>query len=50
MRRGGLNDFRQELGMLKERPGGYVGLVSISPGILRAAEVISTRCVATSFS
>ena len=36
-----LNDFRQELTMLKElRPGSCVGLVSISPGILRAAEVI----------
>ena len=35
-----LND-RQELAMLKElRPGSCVGLVSISPGILRAAEVI----------
>ena len=34
-----LNDFRQELAMLKElRPGSCVGLVSISPGILRAAE------------
>ena len=34
------NDFRQELAMLKElRPGSCVGLVSISPGILRAAEV-----------
>ena len=36
-----LNDFRQELGMMKElRTGSCVGLVSISPGILRAAEVI----------
>ena len=36
-----LNDFRQELEMLKElKPGSCVGLVSISPGILRAAEVI----------
>ena len=36
-----LNDFGQELAMLKElRPGSCVGLVSISPGILRAAEVI----------
>ena len=36
-----LNDFRQELAMLKElRAGSCVGLVSISPGILRAAEVI----------
>ena len=36
-----LNDFGHELGMLKElRPGSCVGLVSISPGILRAAEVI----------
>ena len=36
-----LNDFRMELAMLKElRPGSCVGLVSISPGILRAAEVI----------
>ena len=36
-----LNDFRNELAMLKElRPGSCVGLVSISPGILRAAEVI----------
>jgi GntR family transcriptional regulator len=36
-----LNDFRHELAMLKElRPGSCVWLVSISPGILRAAEVI----------
>ena len=36
-----LNDFRNELAMLKElRQGSCVGLVSISPGILRAAEVI----------
>ena len=36
-----LNDFRQELDLLKElRTGSCVGLVSISPGILRAAEVI----------
>ncbi len=36
-----LNDFRHELAMLKElRAGSCVGLVSISPGILRAAEVI----------
>ena len=35
-----LNDFRQELAMLKGAPGSCVGLVSISPGILRAAEVI----------
>ena len=36
-----LNDFQKELGMLKElRSGSCVGLVSISPGILRAAEVI----------
>ncbi len=36
-----LNDFKAELGMLKElRQGSCVGLVSISPGILRAAEVI----------
>ncbi len=36
-----LSDFRKELAMLKElRSGSCVGLVSISPGILRAAEVI----------
>jgi GntR family transcriptional regulator len=36
-----LNDFRHELDLLKElRQGSCVGLVSISPGILRAAEVI----------
>tara|TARA_Y100001968_G_scaffold322712_1_gene359266 strand:+ start:5745 stop:6731 length:987 start_codon:yes stop_codon:yes gene_type:complete len=36
-----LSDFRKELDMLKElRPGSCVGLVSISPGILRAAEII----------
>ena len=36
-----LNDFQHEMSMLKElRPGSCVGLVSISPGILRAAEVI----------
>lgn len=36
-----LNDFRKELDLLKDiRTGSCVGLVSISPGILRAAEVI----------
>jgi GntR family transcriptional regulator len=36
-----LNDFRHELDLLKDlKPGSCVGLVSISPGILRAAEVI----------
>ncbi|ABX09696.1 GntR family transcriptional regulator [Prochlorococcus marinus] len=36
-----LSDFRNELSMLKElRSGSCVGIVSISPGILRAAEVI----------
>ncbi|KGG13667.1 MULTISPECIES: GntR family transcriptional regulator [Prochlorococcus] len=36
-----LSDFRNELSMLKElRAGSCVGIVSISPGILRAAEVI----------
>ena len=36
-----LSDFRNELTMLKElRAGSCVGLVSISPGILRAAEII----------
>jgi len=36
-----LSDFSKELAMLKElRPGSCVGIVSISPGILRAAEVI----------
>ena len=36
-----LNDYSKELAMLKElRPGSCVGLVSISPGVLRAAEVI----------
>jgi len=36
-----LNDFRHELDLLKElRSGSCVGLVSISPGLLRAAEVI----------
>ena len=36
-----LSDFRNELTMLKElRAGSCVGIVSISPGILRAAEVI----------
>ncbi|QEY32331.1 GntR family transcriptional regulator [Synechococcus sp. RSCCF101] len=36
-----LNDFRHELDLLKElRAGSCVGLVSISPGVLRAAEVI----------
>ena len=36
-----LNDFQNELNMLKElRAGSCVGLVSVSPGILRAAEVI----------
>ncbi|KGG14585.1 MULTISPECIES: GntR family transcriptional regulator [unclassified Prochlorococcus] len=36
-----LSDFDKELAMLKElRSGSCVGIVSISPGILRAAEVI----------
>ncbi|WP_398329365.1 GntR family transcriptional regulator, partial [Vulcanococcus sp.] len=36
-----LNDFRHELDLLKDlKTGSCVGLVSISPGILRAAEVI----------
>ncbi len=36
-----LSDFSKELSMLKElRAGSCVGIVSISPGILRAAEVI----------
>ncbi len=36
-----LSDFAKELAMLKElRTGSCVGIVSISPGILRAAEVI----------
>ena len=36
-----LSDFGTELSMLKElRAGSCVGIVSISPGILRAAEVI----------
>ncbi len=36
-----LSDFREELAMLKElKKGSCVGIVSISPGILRAAEVI----------
>ena len=36
-----LSDFNKELAMLKElRAGSCVGIVSISPGILRAAEII----------
>tara|TARA_Y100000589_G_scaffold330633_1_gene380880 strand:- start:794 stop:1789 length:996 start_codon:yes stop_codon:yes gene_type:complete len=36
-----LSDFQEELKMLKElKPGSSVGIVSISPGLLRAAEVI----------
>jgi len=36
-----LSDFQKELAILKKlRPGSCVGIVSISPGILRAAEVI----------
>ena len=36
-----LSDFKKELAMLKElREGSCVGIVSISPGILRAAQVI----------
>jgi len=36
-----LSDFQRELTMLKElKPGSCVGIVSISPGLLRAAEVI----------
>ena len=36
-----LSDFQTELKILKElKPGSCVGIVSISPGLLRAAEVI----------
>ena len=36
-----LSDFQKELKILKElKPGSCVGIVSISPGLLRAAEVI----------
>ncbi len=36
-----LSDFQKELNMLKElKPGSCVGIVSISPGLLRAAEII----------
>ncbi len=36
-----LSDFQKELTILKElKPGSCVGIVSISPGLLRAAEVI----------
>ena len=36
-----LSDFQKELKFLKElKPGSCVGIVSISPGLLRAAEVI----------
>ena len=36
-----LSDFQKELKMLKElKPGSCVGIISISPGLLRAAEVI----------
>ena len=36
-----LNDFQHELSLLKGlKPGSCVGLVSISPGLLRAAEII----------
>tara|TARA_B100000900_G_scaffold407197_1_gene419477 strand:+ start:1978 stop:2973 length:996 start_codon:yes stop_codon:yes gene_type:complete len=36
-----LSNFQEELKMLKElKPGSSVGIVSISPGLLRAAEVI----------
>ena len=36
-----LSDFQKELKMLTElKPGSCVGIVSISPGLLRAAEVI----------
>tara|TARA_Y100001970_G_scaffold294301_1_gene450102 strand:- start:4889 stop:5875 length:987 start_codon:yes stop_codon:yes gene_type:complete len=36
-----LSDFQKELELLKElKPGSCVGIVSISPGLLRAAEVI----------
>ena len=36
-----LSDFQKELKMLKDlKPGSCVGIVSISPGLLRAAEVI----------
>ena len=36
-----LSDFQKELKILKElKPGSCVGIVSISPGLLRAAEII----------
>ncbi len=36
-----LSDFQKELKMIKElKPGSCVGIVSISPGLLRAAEII----------
>ena len=36
-----LSDFQKELKIIKElRPGSCVGIVSISPGLLRAAEII----------
>ena len=36
-----LSDFQKELEILKElKPGSCVGIISISPGLLRAAEVI----------
>ena len=36
-----LSDFQEELNIIKElKPGSCVGIVSISPGLLRAAEVI----------
>ena len=36
-----LSDFKKELKIIKElKPGSCVGIVSISPGLLRAAEII----------
>ena len=36
-----LSDFQKELKIIKElKPGSCVGIVSISPGLLRAAEII----------
>ena len=36
-----MSDFQKELKIIKElKPGSCVGIVSISPGLLRAAEII----------
>ena len=46
-----LSDFQKELKIIKElKPGNCVGIVSISPGLLRAAEIIIHSMRAVSYT